>query len=121
MLILGSVGARNFSNPFHRLVTGKWMLLPAKLCWPVFILHEPVHKLRVKYLFPSLYSNQDAYWLNSCLYPFALFLTSLGASYLIDQPWAKLLYKCRKGNGPASDGAAPQGNQSQYMNPKDAS
>jgi len=103
MLILGSVGARNFSNPFHRLVTGRWMLLPAKLCWPVFILQEPVHKLCVKYLFPFLYSNPSAYLLNSFLYPVALFLTSLLASSLIDQPWARLLYRCRKGNDDAPD------------------
>jgi peptidoglycan/LPS O-acetylase OafA/YrhL len=119
MLILGSVGARNFSNPFHRLVTGRWMVLPAKLCWPVFILHEPVHKLCARYLFPYLYSNPNAYWLNSCLYPLALFLASLGASYLIDQPWAKLLFRCRKGNGAAPDGAPPQGSERPYN--KDAS
>jgi len=107
MLILGSVGARNFSNPCHRLVTGRWMLLPAKLCWPVFILHEPVHKLCMKYLFPYLYSNPHAYWLNPCLYPVALFLTSLLASSLIDQPWARLLYRCRKGDDDGADNAQP--------------
>jgi len=99
MLILGSLGARNFSNPFHRLVSGRWMLLPAKLCWPIFILHEPVHKLCLKYLFPLLYSNPNGSTLNMCLYPVALLLVGLLASTLIDQPWARLLYRCRKGSG----------------------
>jgi len=108
MLILGSVGARNFSNPFHRLVTGRWMLLPGKLCWPVFILHEPVHKVLLKYVFPLLYSNPHAYWLNGCLYPVALFLISLLASSLIDQPWARLLYRCRQGSDDATESKVPQ-------------
>jgi len=113
MLILGSIGARNFSNPFHRLVTGKWMVWPAKLCWPVFILHDPVHKVTLKYLFPRIYPNPNAYWLNSCLYPVALFLFSLLASQLIDQPWARLLHRFRKGNDDALESAGPRGNESQ--------
>jgi len=108
MLILGSVGARNFSNPFHRLVTGRWMLLPAKLCWPVFILHEPVHRVCLKYVFPMLYSNPNAIWLNACLYPVALFVTSLLASSLIDQPWARLLYRCRQESSDAQASKVPQ-------------
>mmetsp|Transcript_112728 Transcript_112728/g.218455 ORF Transcript_112728/g.218455 Transcript_112728/m.218455 type:complete len:785 (+) Transcript_112728:18-2372(+) len=110
MLILGAVGARNFSNPIHRLVTGRWMALPAKLCWPMFLLHEPVHKLCLKYLFPYLYSNPNAYWLNSCLYPVAVFLISLLVSALIDTPWARLLYRCRRSNGENPDRDEYQGN-----------
>jgi len=86
------------------------MTWPGLLCWPVFVLHEPVHKLCVKYLFPYIYSSPNAWWLNMCLYPFALVLISLLASYLIDQPWARQLHRWRKGNENAPQRTAPQVN-----------
>jgi len=99
LLLFGAMGSRRFPNPLHRLLTGGPTLFLAKLCWPMFILHEPVHRFCVKFLFPSLGRESPACYGSMVLYPLVLVAAALCASQVIDQPWARLLYKCRKSGG----------------------
>jgi len=78
------------------------MLFLAKLCWPIFILHDPVYRLHARLLDPSVAREGPVGALAyALLYLLLLLAASFGAWRFVDQPWARLLYRTRKGAGGA--------------------
>lgn len=109
LLMLGSMGARHFPNPLYQALTGSFMLWFARLCWPIFILHQPVHRFCLKHLFPLLRPGNPPPIVYMILYPLVLVLLSVAASRFVDKPWTALLFRYRSSPGnrtPANGGAA---------------
>jgi len=98
LLVLGCVGSRHVPNAVHEVLSSStfWMYWSARLCWPVFILHQPVHMFCQRAIFPFVRSQESLSFLCMIIYPIALVLVGAAASQLIDQPWAEFLFKFRK-------------------------
>lgn len=93
LLLLGCLGARNFPNRAHELLTGQTTLWLARLCWPVTILHQPVHRVCTHFVFPAMPGLPSFVYM--LLYPLLLVLLSLLASRYIERPWSAALYRYR--------------------------
>jgi len=116
LLVLGCVGSRHVEpNPVHEAITGKfWMHWSARLCWPVFILHQPVHMFCDRILFQWMRNQHRLSYLCAFIYPIALVLTGLIASKIIDQPWAEFLYKFRNKHFKRKDAKKGKQNDPNY-------
>jgi len=100
LLLLGGMGSACLEqNCFHDVLHGKVlysiMHWSARLCWPVFILHQPVHMLCERTIFQWFrYEESMSYWC-ALVYPVMLVLAGVAATRLIDQPWSECLFKIR--------------------------
>uniref|UniRef100_A0A7S4SX77 Uncharacterized protein n=1 Tax=Alexandrium monilatum TaxID=311494 RepID=A0A7S4SX77_9DINO len=99
LLMLGSLGLRHLPGAVRGALAGPSVLRLARLCWPVFILHQPVHRLCLRRLFPLLGSGGSPPAARMALYPLVLVLLSAAASHVVDRPWTSLLYRYRSAAG----------------------